>query len=94
MDYVRLIENGEYKKEDLNATKFAFVSGMEHVRDELLDGIFDDSNFDSFSPTLQKIQKEMAEEVLRITKDRIHAHICEAIVELADAEAAEKEEQK
>ena len=48
MDYVRLIENGEYKKEDLNVTNFAFVSGMEKAL-EHLDGMFDDGDFESFS---------------------------------------------
>ena len=90
MDFVRLIENGEYKKEDLNVTNFAFVSGMEKAK-ELLDGMFGDEDFESFSPTLQKIQKEFAEEVLRTAKEWLRLNICEAIVELADAEAAEKD---
>lgn len=90
MDFVRLIENGEYKKEDLNVTNFAFVSGMEKAL-ELLDGMFGDEDFVSFSPTLQKIQKEFAEEALRTAKEWLRLNICEAIVELADAEAAEKD---
>lgn len=90
MDYVRLVEEGTYKKEDLSATNFAFVSGMEHVKNELLDNMFDDGDFDSFSPTLAKIQKEMAEEVLRTVKEWLQMCICETIVELADIEGTEK----
>lgn len=91
MDMVRLVEEGEYKKEDLNAANFAFVSGMEHVKNEILENIFDDGDFDSFSPTLAKIQKEIAEEVIRTVKEWLHVCICETIVELADIEETEKE---
>lgn len=93
MDFVRLIENGEYKKEGLNVTNFAFVSGVEKAR-ELLDGMFDDGDFDSFSPTFSKMEKEIAEEVIRVVKEWLHMCICEAIVELADTEAAEKDNNK
>ena len=91
MDLVRLVEEGTYKKEDLSAANYAFVSGMEHVKNELLDNMFDDGDFDSFSPTLAKIQKEIAEEVIRTVKEWLHICICETIVELVDTEAAEKE---
>lgn len=92
MDFVRLIEDGTYKKDDLNATNYAFVSGMEHVKDNLLDSMFDEADFDSFSPTLAKIQKEMADEVIRTARAWIHENICEIIVELADKEEMEREE--
>jgi len=91
MDMVKLVEEGTYKKEDLNATNFAFVSGMEHVKNELLDNMFDEGDFDSFSPTLTKIQKEMAGEIIRTIKEWLHLCICETIVELADIEETEKE---
>ena len=91
MDMVKLVEEGTYKKEDLSATNYAFVSGMEHVKNELLANMFEESDFDSFSPTLAQIQKEMAGEVLRIVTEWLHICICETIVELADMEAAEKE---
>ena len=93
MDMVKLVEEGTYKKEDLSAANYAFVSGMELVKNELLDNMFDDGDFDSFSPTLAKIQKEMADEVIRIVKEWLHICICETIVELVDGEAAEKEKE-
>ncbi len=91
MDIVRLVEEGTYKKEDLSATNFAFVSGMEHVKNELLDNMFNEGDFDSFSPTLAKIQVEMANEILRTVKEWLHVCICETIVELLDTEATERE---
>lgn len=92
MDCVRLVENGTYKKEALSENSLAFINGMEHVKDELLDNMFGDECFDSFSPTLSKIQREMTEETVRIIKEWLHMCICETIVELADMEAVEKGE--
>lgn len=92
MDFVRLVENGTYKKEDLSEKNLAFINGMEHVKDELLNNMFGDECFDSFSPTFSKIQREMTEEVVRIIKEWLHMCICETIVELTDMEATEKGE--
>ena len=91
MDLVRLVESGKYKKEDLNAVNFAFISGMEEAM-RRLDGMFDEGDFDSFSPTLAKIQKEFADEVLRTVKEWLHVSICEAIVGLVDGQETEVEE--
>ena len=90
MDTVRLVESGEYKKEDLNAVNFAFISGMEEAM-RCLDGMYDEGDFESFSPTLATIQKEFADEVLRTAKEWLKLQICGAIVELSDAEAVEGE---
>lgn len=90
MDSVRLVESGEYKKEDLNAVNYAFVSGMEEAMQNL-DGMYNEGDFESFSPTLTKLQLEIADEVIRTAKEWLKLLICGAIVELSDAETAEKE---
>ena len=93
MDMVKLVEEGTYKKEDLSETSRAFVSGMEHVKNVLLEDMFDEADFDSFSPTLAKIQREMADDVLRTVKEWLHMCICETIVGLLEAEDAEREDE-
>lgn len=92
MDVVRLIENGQYKKEDLNTVNFAFISGMETAK-ECLDGMFDDGDFaDEWSPELGRIKKEIAETIIEEVKELLYITTCEAIVELVDGQETEAEE--
>ena len=92
MDFVRLVANGTYKKEDLSEKNLAFINGMEHVKNRVLENVFDEGDFDSFSPTFSKMQQEIAEEVIRIIKEWLHVAICETTVELLDMEAVERGE--
>ena len=92
MDFVRLVENGTYKKEDLSEKNLAFINGMEHVKNRVLENVFDEGDFDSFSPTFSKMQQEIAEEVIRTIREWLHVTICETTVELLDMEAVERGE--
>lgn len=92
VDFVRLVENGTYKKEDLSEKNLAFINGMEHVKNSVLENVFDGGDFDSFSPTFSKMQEEIAEEVVRLIKEWLHVVICETTVELLDMEEAERGE--
>ncbi len=92
MDLVKLVEEGTYKKEDLNTVNFAFISGMEKAK-ECLDGMFGDGDFaDEWSPELGKIKKEIAETIIEEVKELLYITTCEAIVELVDGQETEVEE--
>lgn len=94
MNYVKLVEDGTYKKEDLNEVNRAFINGMEALR-EALDSFFEESDFDcEFSPTLAKIQKEIADKVIEEIKEYIKIAICESIVVWGDEEYLESEQNK
>lgn len=89
MDFVRLVENGAYKKDDLNELNREFIKGMEFVMNNVLnDSLFDEGDFESFSPTLEKIQNEIADEVMTTIKEYVYVTICETIVELIDGQGA------
>lgn len=91
MDVVKLVEDGTYKKEDLGEQNRAFVNGMEFVRTQLLENMYEEADFDSFSPTLSKVIKEVADEVIRMAKEWFYVNECEMIVALSDMEATERE---
>lgn len=92
MDFVKLVEDGTYKKEELSEKNLAFINGMEHVKNRVLENVFDEGDFDSFSPTFSKMQQEIAEEVIRTIKEWLHVIICATTVELLDMEAVERGE--
>ncbi len=93
MDYVKLVNDGTYRKEDLSPEKQNFISGMECIGASL-ENYFSDEDFNGteWSSTLATIQKEIAEGVVREIRDFIHITVCEMIVELADREVCEKED--
>lgn len=93
MDCVKLVKDGTYKKEDLNDKNKAFIDGMEFLKQEVLSkDFFGESDFDdSFSPTLAKVQKEIADRVVTTIADLAEITLCEAIVSLADEESEKTE---
>lgn len=94
MNYVKLVEDGIYKKEDLSEVSKSFINGMEEIN-EMLDSMFDESCFDcEFCPTIGEIQKEIADKVIDEIKECIKVTICEFIVGFADAEYSEREQNK
>ncbi len=91
MDMVKLVEEGKYKKEELNAEHRAFISGIEFA-EESVDGFFGDGDTeDEFSSTLGAIKKEITDAVIGSVKDYLHILKCEAIVSFGDEEACEKD---
>ena len=93
MDYVRLVENGTYKKEELNEANKNFIDGMEFVLNELKEGFFNDSDFlDDFSPTIAKMKQEIAGKAVEEIKDWIYITICETIVCAIDNQLEEEDE--
>lgn len=88
MNCVKLVESGEYKKEELSKENQAYISGMERCH-RILEKLFDESDFNGmeFSSTIAKIQKEIADSVVECVRDRIYIEKCEMIVGLLDEEA-------
>lgn len=95
MDYVRLVENGIYKKEELNEKNKSFIEGMEFVLNELKEGFYNDSDFlDDFSPTIAQMKQEIAGEVVEDIKEWIYVTICEMIVMSVDNQPGEGEDEE
>ena len=92
MDFVKLVKDGTYKKEDLKPEHQKFISGMECIG-AILDNYFSAEDFNGveWSPTIAQIQKEIAFGVVNEIKDYINLTVCEMIVELSDRESCESE---
>ena len=93
MDYVKLVKDGVYKKEDLSEVHQSFIDGMEHISKQL-ENFFDESDFNGmeFSPTIAKIQKEIADAVVEEVRSLIEFEVCEAIVCFGDKEASDSDD--
>ena len=94
MNFVKLVEDGTYKYDELNAENKAFIDGINHVMDNVLDCVFDDSEYECMSETLSTIQKEMAEGIIQVIKETLYVTTCELIVALSDEEEAERNANK
>ena len=94
MNFVKLVEDGTYKFDELNAENKAFIDGINHVMDNVLDYLFDDSEYECMSETLSAIQKEMAEGIIERLKEELYITTCELIVALSDEEEAERNANK
>ena len=88
MDYVHLVESGEYNPKKIkNEASREFIRGIEYA-EENIDNFFDDRDTDDdFSPTLGAIKKEITSYVLELIKEWLEIQKCEAIVSILDAEA-------
>ena len=92
MDFVRLVENGTYKKEDLSKEQQHFVEGMEFVTDSVLSGEFiDEEEFMTLSPSLNKMLKEVADSVVECVREMIYVTMCEYIVCTLDSVNVERD---
>lgn len=94
MNFVKLVEDGTYKYDELNEKNKAFIDGINHVMDNVLDCVFDDSEYECMSETLGAIQKEMAEGIINRLKEELYITTCELIVALSDEEEAERNANK
>ena len=94
MNCVKLVADGTYKYDELNERNKAFIDGINHVMDNVLDCVFDDSEYECMSETLSAIQKEMAEGIMRQIKETLYVTVCELIVMMLDDEEAEKNANK
>lgn len=89
MDYVRLVEEGVYKKNELTEVQKAYISGLDCAID-CLDGLVDDSDVeDEWSSTLQNIKKEIVNSTIASVKDCLYIAKCGHIVGFGDANARE-----
>ncbi len=83
MNFRRLIENGSYNKDMLTPEQKQFVNGMEQSIEEMECCIANLYEKEENESTLEKIRRELAEEVLKNIKDWMGEKICEMIVRLA-----------
>ena len=84
MNFRRLIENGSYSKDLLTPEQKQFVNGMEQSIEEMeccIANLYEKKENESI---LEKIRRELAEEVLKNITDWMEDKICEMIVCLAD----------
>lgn len=95
MDYQRLIDSGEYSKEELSEKQRAFVEGMQYVEEELLDAF----RFNELTPsdgegvsTLERIANEEKDNALCQFKEFLHAAVAEQIVHYLDGDEEYVEE--
>lgn len=91
MNYVKLVEDGVYKKENLTDKDRNFINGMEYVLKEVItEDFFSEKDFNiEFSPTFAKIQMEIANKVIEELREYLYVTICENIVEMIDTKEEE-----
>lgn len=86
MNFLHLANNcAEYGKDKLTAEDAKYISGMEYVRDEVLDDyLMNNHPEDADETILERVKREIAEEVVSNLKDYISVSIAEAQVSLID----------
>lgn len=93
MNATYLVKSGQYKKSDLSEKSQKFIEGMEYaldVADTFLTDATEDERDDN-CPTITNLRNEYTTAVIESFKDRLSHEVNEMIVELADDEATEEE---
>jgi hypothetical protein len=93
MNATYLVESGQYKKSDLSEKSREFINGMEYaldVADNFLNNAIEDER-DDICPTITNLRNEYTTAVIESFKDWLSHEVNEMIVELADEEATEEE---
>ena len=101
MDFVKLVESGKYKKEDLSPESLAYIRGMETALGEIrtaalnLYGVHLNDRHGQRKESLHEQMKyEIANEAASDIGYWLYRTICEAIVCISDDEAYEKEKRE
>lgn len=85
MDYVRLVESGRYKREELKKEDRNFVNGMDYILSEVMEKDFSEViEMPDDCPGLKMVLGEIAKKVVENVKEEINGAICQVIVECID----------
>ena len=83
MNAIELVESGKYTKKDLKQRQRDYIDGMETALETIKNREFDFLETEGPS-ILDKIQNEIALDVIGLIADYVYADICETIVCFAD----------
>ncbi len=83
MNAISLVESGKYTKKDLTQRQRDYIEGMETALETIKDREYDFLDTKGTS-TLEKIQNEIACNVIGLIADYVYSDICESIVCFAD----------
>ena len=81
MNFIKLVEDGDYKLEDLTEDQKQLVNGLDMARDTI-DCMYD-YDFKDCS-VLETIEKQIRNETIDEVLSRLYSTKCEAIVCLSD----------
>ena len=81
MNFMKLVEDGDYKLEDLTEDQKQLVNGLDMARDTIES--MQDHDFEDCS-VLETIEKQIRNETIDEILFRLYGNKCEAIVCLSD----------